>query len=64
LELKEIKKLEISFLGDIQIPEEIGKIKIGRFQMSGMVTESEIERICKLLPKTRLRINDKEYNDN
>lgn len=62
LELKEIKKLEISFLGDILIPEEMGRIKIGRFSMRGNVTEPEIARICKLFPSTRININNKEYN--
>jgi len=63
LDLKEITSLSIYFLDKILIPEEMGKMKIGRFEMNGTVSEEEIQRICKLLPDTRLRINDKNYNE-
>ncbi|RYF96190.1 MAG: DUF4419 domain-containing protein, partial [Chitinophagaceae bacterium] len=63
LSLPEIKNLSIYFLGEIAIPEEMSKIKIGRFTMDGKITDEEIKRICLLLPNTLLRINGKTYND-
>ena len=62
LRLERIKNLEILFINEIIIPDEMSKIKIDRFKMSGKISGSEIERICKLFPNTRLIINDKEYN--
>ena len=63
LGLEQIKSLEIQFIDKINIPEEMGKIKINLFRMSGEISSSEIERICKLFPKTYLIINNKPYND-
>ena len=40
----------------------MSKIKIDRFTMFGKISDSEIERICKLLPNTELIINEKKYN--
>ena len=62
LSLTFIKTLEIQFLDKIIIPDEIGKIKIETFIMTGSISNSEIQRICKLLPNTKLFINDKQYN--
>ena len=64
LEFKEIIRLKVSFLDKINIPDEMGKIKIGSSVMYGNIDDAGIERICKLLPKTRLVINDKVYNGN
>lgn len=63
LGLEQIKSLEIQFIDKINIPEEMGKIKIDQFRMSGEISSSEIERICKLFPNTFLIINNKPYND-
>jgi hypothetical protein len=62
LKLNKIKYLSIDFIDEIQIPDEINSIQIDRFEMSGRISNSEIERICKLLPNTILIINDKKYN--
>lgn len=62
LELTHIKNLEIAFTDDIQIPDEMRKITIDVFSMTGKITIKEIERICKLLPNTNLIINNKSYN--
>jgi|GEM_PF-6277593 len=60
--LEQIKNLEIQFTGKIIIPDTISRLDIDSFKMSGSISESEIERICRLLPKTKLVINDKLYN--
>ena len=62
LQLHRIKSLEIQFLDDIVIPEEMGTMKIDNFKMSGNISSSGIERICRLFPKTKLIINEKIYN--
>ncbi len=55
--LKEIKNLDIVFIDEINIPEKIKEIKIETLQLSGKINNTEIERIKKLLPVTRLVIN-------
>ncbi|MPN02377.1 hypothetical protein SDC9_149593 [bioreactor metagenome] len=55
--LKEIKNLDIVFTDEINIPEKIKEIKIETLQLSGKINNTEIERIKKLLPVTRLVIN-------
>jgi hypothetical protein len=60
--LKQIKNLEIQFTGEIIIPDTISRLKIDFLKMSGSISESEIERICRLLSDTKLIINDKKYN--
>jgi hypothetical protein len=62
LQLTEIKYLEIEFIDKIDIPDEMGKIKIGRFRIYGKINSEEIGRICRLFPQTELIINDKVYN--
>lgn len=62
LELNKIKRLRIDFINEIEIPDDISKIKIDTFWLTGKVTKTEIERICRLLPDTRLIINEKIYN--
>ncbi|GAA4315991.1 DUF4419 domain-containing protein [Compostibacter hankyongensis] len=59
LALKEIPQLEISFIDSIRIPDEMGKIKIGKLQLHGKITETEIRRIVDMFPNTLLSINDK-----
>jgi len=59
LKLENIKNLEIDFLDDINIPDEISKMKIDKFKMSGTISNLEIKRIRKLLPNAELIINGK-----
>lgn len=61
-ELKYISYLEVQFIDEINIPEELSNVKIDKFIMYGKITDSEIERICKLFPNTELIINDDKYN--
>lgn len=62
LELDHIKSIEIQFIDKIVIPDEISQIKIDLLILSGSITQNEIERICRLLPNTKLLINKKTYN--
>jgi hypothetical protein len=62
LSLDSIKTLTISFVDKIEIPDTMAKIKIGTLRLNGAIGDSEIERICKLFPDTRLYINNKGYN--
>jgi len=62
LGLESIKSLWINFSDEIIIPDEMGKIRIDNFRMTGKISDSGIERLCKLLPKTVLIINNKTYN--
>ena len=62
LDLEQIKGLSIYFTDEISIPDEMAKIKIEKFIMSGKITNAGIERICKLFPNTELIINMKAYN--
>jgi len=61
LTLDQIKGLEIFFTDEINIPDEMGKIKIEEFRMSGKISDEGIERIVKLFPNTMLIINNKRY---
>ncbi|MFV0269202.1 MAG: DUF4419 domain-containing protein [Draconibacterium sp.] len=58
-ELDEIYKLEISFVGDILIPDKLKEIKIEKLVLSGKIDNPEIDRIRKLFPSTQLVINRK-----
>jgi hypothetical protein len=62
LQLSQIRNLDITFIDSIQIPDEMSKINISVFRMTGKISDSEIERICKLFPNTELIINTKRYN--
>jgi hypothetical protein len=57
LQLEQIKTLEINFIDEIQIPDAINKIKIGRLILRGKISIDGIERIRKLLPVTIIIIN-------
>jgi hypothetical protein len=59
--LSKIGKLTIDFINEIIIPDELSKIEIGSLDLYGKISASEIERIRKLLPKTRLTINQVWY---
>ncbi len=56
-ELEEIKKLEISFIDKIVVPDQLKEVKIGKLILSGQIDETEIERIKNMFPNTQLIIN-------
>jgi len=62
LGLDQIKGLQINFTDEIVIPDEMARIKIEVFKMTGKISDAGIERICKMFPNTVLIINDKQYN--
>ncbi len=57
LELKDIFELDIHFLGDIIIPDELAHCNIEMLNLYGKVTPTEEIRIQKLFTKTDVRIN-------
>lgn len=59
LELKSIRFLEIQFVDEILIPDEMGNIEIQHFRMTGKINKDGIDRLMKLFPNTVLSINDK-----
>lgn len=61
LKLGHIKNLNIDFIDDIDIPDEIRNIKIDKLTLTGKISESGIERIHKLLPQTELHINENPF---
>lgn len=63
LELKEINKLEVSFIDKIIIPEKLVLIKIQKLVLDGLINEAEIERIKKMFPNTFLEINGNTINN-
>ncbi len=62
LQLDKIKSIEIQFINDIFIPEEMGKIEIDQMILSGKISKKELKKIVKLFPEAVLTINNKEYN--
>ena len=60
LALNQIQRLSINFTGEIIIPDEMAKIKIGIFSMTGKISEAGIERLIKMFPNTELYINYKK----
>lgn len=58
LELKEIKRLELDFVGDIHIPDEFAKVKVEKMILHGRITEEGAERIKRLFPYTDVVINN------
>lgn len=63
LELTDIKKLEIQFTDEIDIPDELSKVKIGSLDLRGKITKKGIERIKGLFPTTKTKINGKPINE-
>lgn len=57
LELNEIKQLELKFIDEIKIPDEISKIKIKKLILFGSIESEGRLRIKRLLPNTELVIN-------
>lgn len=60
LEMKKINNLELNFIGEINIPDEMADIEINNLILNGKISESGIDRICKMLPNTTLTINKKK----
>lgn len=58
LKLKKIKNLQLAFTDKIDIPDELAKVKIGKLDLSGKITQEGIKRIKKLFPTSIIRIND------
>ena len=42
MQLNHIKNLDITFIDDIQIPDEMSKINISKFRMTGKISDSQI----------------------
>ena len=57
LKLEEIKQLELTFNNEIDIPDELSKVKIERLKLSGRITKKEMQRIKTLFPNTDIKIN-------
>ena len=49
--------LEIRFINQIDIPDEISKIKIEHLELFGKISKEGIERIKRLLPDSDIKIN-------
>lgn len=58
--LEKINNLHLSFLERITISDELTKITIENLELNGEINPEEIQRIKKLFPKTKLKINGKE----
>ena len=57
-----IKQLEIYFTNGVLIPDEMANIKVQQFKIHGDITAAETDRIRKLMPDTKLIINNQEVN--
>lgn len=57
-----IKQLELAFIGKIDIPDELAKVEIKNLELSGEIDSDGIERIKKMFPNTKIRINRKLIN--
>ncbi len=62
--LPEINKLRISYVDEINIPDEIHAVVIKSLMLSGKISREGIARIRKLLPGTKLYINGKIIESN
>lgn len=58
--LEKIDNLHLSFLKKINISDELTKITIENLDLNGEIIIEEIQRIKKLFPKTKLKINGLE----
>ncbi|MDR6561150.1 MULTISPECIES: DUF4419 domain-containing protein [unclassified Arcicella] len=55
--LQKIDYLHLSFLNKVHIPDELAKITIDNLELKGQISSEEEQRIRKLLPNTKLKIN-------
>lgn len=53
-----IYRLKINYINEINIPDKISDIEIQHLSLNGVIKNSDILRVKKLLPKTHLTIND------
>jgi hypothetical protein len=58
--LEKIDNLHLSFLEKINISDELKKITIENLELHGKINIEEIQRIKKMFPKTKLKINGEE----
>jgi hypothetical protein len=58
--LQKIDNLHLKFLKSINISEELTKITIDNMDLNGQITSDEIQRIKKLFPNTKLKINGEQ----
>ena len=63
LELKKIRKLEIAFVDEIDIPDELAAVQIEQLMLSGKITEEGVERIRRLFPDTAIQINGNRISE-
>lgn len=63
LELKKIRKLEIAFVDEIDIPDELAAVQIKLLMLSGKITEEGVERIRRLFPDTAIQINGNRISE-
>lgn len=57
LELEEIIELEIRFTDEIDIPDELAKVKITRLRLFGRINKNGMQHIKELFPHTDIKIN-------
>ena len=55
--LQKIDNLHLSFIKTVRIPDELAKISIENLELKGQISAEEEQRIRKLLPNTKLKIN-------
>jgi Domain of unknown function (DUF4419) len=58
--LEKIDNLHLNFLKNITISDELTKITIDNLELNGKITIEEIQRIKKLFPNTKLKINGEQ----
>ncbi|MCC8424194.1 DUF4419 domain-containing protein [Mucilaginibacter sp. UR6-11] len=58
MEIGPINLLKIEFINNINIPDELAKVKIRRLNLKGVIADDGIKRIRKLFPDTELIINN------
>ena len=52
-----LNSLKIQFTNEIDIPNELSEVKIGKLELSGKIAGKGIERIKELFPNTEIKIN-------
>ena len=62
LSLQEVENVEIEFLNEIFIPDEFANVKVKNLQLTGKIKETEIARLIKMFPDSRITINRKLVN--
>ena len=60
--LNEIYSLTLHFKGDVFIPDWLKDRKIGKLNIRGEITQTEIDKIVQWFPNTDLQINNRVYN--